>query len=267
VTIVRRNRTGVLSVVWFAVLCAIGLAYLTGLRLLEVTNLGAVLVMWYLPIALVIGAGAEELAAVVRKRAASWLPGLLAGLTAVAGMLTASPHVMVTEPYRFFVTPADVTAMGWIASHTPAGAVFAVNTNFWLPEAPMGTDGGYWIPYFTGRDTTAGPMIYNEGDRAYRDRVVELSRAAEDTAEDPSRVEALRELGVDYLYVGPKGDFSGTPLDPDAIASEAGVARVYDRDEVTILAIANNGSLGTARTRERVLHPPFRLPALLQPPR
>ena len=117
--VLRRNRLVILTLAWFVILLAIGLAYLTGLRLLEVTNMGAVLMMWYLPIALIIGAAAAELnkwlAARQRARAA---PAILA-VALLAGFVGSHSEVMKVEDYRYFMTPADEAAMNWIRANTP----------------------------------------------------------------------------------------------------------------------------------------------------
>ncbi len=112
-----------------------------------------------------------------------------------------------------------------------------MNTYFWLPHAPHGTDGGYWIPYFTGRQTTASTMLSIEASRAYQASVVEMSRAEEGLETDVAALETLRQLGVDYIYIGPRGDFSGPGLDAARISQAKGVSVVYQRDGVSILHI------------------------------
>ncbi len=235
--LIRRNRLVLLVVVWFASLMAIGLAYLTGQQLLEVTNFGAVLVMWYLPIALIIGAAVEELAHWLTARRYAWARSAIVAVTLLAGFVGSHSEVMKLEPYRFFVTAADVAAMDWIRANTPPDARFAINTYFWLPRAPHGTDGGYWIPYFTGRQTTASAMLFSEGTPEYREEVYQWSKAAERLTEDAAALDDLRALGVDYVYIGPQGNFSGPALRPTRLSKEPGVERVYQQDGVTILRI------------------------------
>lgn len=235
--LVRRNRLVLLTLAWFALLLMIGLAYLTGVRLLEVTNLGAVLIVWYLPIALIIGAAAEELSRWLTVRQVTWGTAAILVVTLLAGFVGSHTEVLKLEDYRYFVTPADEAAMNWIRDNTPPDARFAVNTYFWQPRAVIGTDGGYWIPYFTGRQTTAGAMLTDEGSPEYRAEIYRLSKAAEKLAEDVTALDELRALGVDYVYIGAKGNFSGPALKPARLSKEPGVERVYQQDGVTILRI------------------------------
>lgn len=235
--LIRRNRLALLMVVWGVSLLAIGLAYLTGQRLLEITNLGAVLVMWYLPIALIIGAAAAELARRLAGRRYAWATNAVIAVALLAGFVGSHSEVMTVEPYRYFLTSADVAAMDWIRNNTPPEARFAINTYFWQPRAPIGTDGGYWIPYFTGRQTTASAMLFSEGTPAYREEIYQLSKAAQRLAEDAAALDELRALGVSYVYMGPQGNFSGPALPPTRLSQEPGVEQVYQQDGVTILRI------------------------------
>ena len=65
-------------------------------------------------------------------------------------------------------TGEDIAAMEWIRGHTEPDALFAVNTYFWLPHHPHGTDAGYWIPYFTGRQMTAAVMLLSGATPEYK---------------------------------------------------------------------------------------------------
>lgn len=233
----RRNRLVMLTLLWSVSLMAIGLAYLTGQGLLEITNLGAVLMMWYLPIAMIIGAAAEELVRWLLARGYTRANTVVVATVLLAGFVGSHSEVMKLEPYRFFVTDADVAAMDWIRANTSPEALFAINTHFWLPHTPLGTDGGYWIPYFTGRQTTAGAMLFSEGTAGYRAKIDRLSQAAEHVSEDPTALDELRALGVDYVYIGSQGDFDGVALKPTRLSKEPGVERVYQKDGVTILRI------------------------------
>lgn len=61
--IVRRNRLAALSVGWVLALLALGHTYLLNIPVLNLTNLGAVLIMLYLPMGLLLGAAVQELLA------------------------------------------------------------------------------------------------------------------------------------------------------------------------------------------------------------
>ncbi|MGC9396642.1 MAG: hypothetical protein ACP5J4_17495 [Anaerolineae bacterium] len=240
---VRRNKLIFVIALWVALLLLIGNLHVLGIRLLNFTNLGAVLVMLYLPIGLIVGTGLYELGNWWRAgstRLRLWL--VLAGVVGL-GFIGAYDRIADRvygnfEPYRFFVTPGDVVAMEWIKTNTPEDALFAVNTYFWLPYAPHGTDAGYWIPYFTNRKITVGTMLNHLGTWEYHSHIVEVSRSVEKIAQDPaSALNALRAFGVDYIYIGKLGDFSGTGLDASRLIAAEGAALVYQQDNVYIFQI------------------------------
>lgn len=237
VGLLRRNSIVVISLIWTLYLFVLGYAYVLQIPLLNITNLGAVLIMLYLPVGLVIGAAAEELIGLVPPPRRRPFSAAVLGIVLLAGLLAAPARVTEVEPYRFFVTPADVAAMDWITYNTPPDAYFAVNTYFWLSTAPHGTDAGYWIPYLTGRQTTAGMMNSLHGTEEHWRGVVAMSAAAKQVESDPAGVEALRALGVDYIYIGRKGNFQPPGLNAEILKQIASLRLVYERDGVAIFAI------------------------------
>jgi hypothetical protein len=235
----RRNKLVIASLVWIILLWLIGNTYLLGVPLLNLTNLGAILIMLYLPIGLVIGSAVEELSGLFEPHQRLWMTNAIFGLVLAASFVASHVRVTEIEPYRYFVTPADVAAMNWIKANTPRDALFAVNTTFWLPRAPHGTDGGYWIPYFTGRQTTASVMLLSEASPDYQSSIVEMSRAEERLETDYSALGDLHKLGVDYVYIGQRGDFSGQGLDAARLKQMTDVVPVYEHDGVSILQIGS----------------------------
>lgn len=227
-----------LMLLWTAELIALGNLYRLGIPALQfITNLGAILIMLYLPLGIVIGAATERVTALTRRHRPRWnLAPPLAALALVSGFVGSHLRVMELEPYRYFVTPADIPAMQWIKDHTPPDARFAINTYFWLPQAPHGTDAGYWIPYFTGRSTTAGVMINHLGSREYVHRITRLSHAVEQLATQNTAA-PLQELGVDYVYLGKMGNFAAPPLDAAQLQQNPALTLVYNADGVSIWQI------------------------------
>jgi hypothetical protein len=238
----RRNRLAIASLAWAIMLWLIGNTYLLGVPLLDLTNMGAVLIMLYLPIGLIIGTAAEELIRLFEPRRRMRMTNVILGLVLAASFVASHVRVTEIEPYRYFVTLADATAMDWIKANTPRDARFAVNTTFWLPREPHGTDGGYWIPYFTGRQTTASVMLLGEASPDYQSSIVEMSRAEERLEKDNSALGDLHKLGVDYIYIGQRGDFSGQGLNAARLKQMTGVIPVYEHDGVSILQIGSADS-------------------------
>ncbi|HET7376510.1 MAG TPA: hypothetical protein VFK30_07370, partial [Anaerolineae bacterium] len=234
---IRRNKLALVIIVWTALVLSIGEAYLLNVPLLAVTNLGAVLIMLYLPISLALGVGVEELLRWTRGAWRGRAVSFTMAMVSVAAFVGSHTAVMQVEPYRYVVTEADMTAMAWINGHTPTDAWFAVNTTFWTPDAPMGTDAGYWIPYFTQRSTTASSNLFSLGSKEYADRIRHMSQAAADLATNNAALDTLRELGVTYIYIGAKGNFDGPGLVPKKIRQVSGIDVVYQQNGVTILRI------------------------------
>lgn len=230
----RRNPLTVFALAWMILLLLEGGAYRLGIPALMFTNLGAVLILLYLPIGLLVGTGGEAL---VQWTPPRWRRGVVAALMVImllAALPAARLRVTQLEPYRFFVTAADVAAMTWIQTHIPPDARFAVNTEFWLPNVAHGTDAGYWIPYFTQRETTAGVMIMR-GD--YLQQVADWSRAVVRLETDPSAVSQLYDMGVEYIYLGARGHFGRPGLNLESLQQWPGLHLLYEHDGVAILQI------------------------------
>lgn len=235
--LLRLNKLVIASLLWVVTLCFIGYAHILGLPVLAVTNLGAIMIMMYLPIGLIVGSAAEQAPALLWPHWRGRITQLAIALVLVVSF--AASHVRVTEIelYRHFITPEDVAAMDWIRENTPADALFAVNTYFWLPRSPHGTDAGYWIPYFTGRQTTVGTMLAFVESSEYRENLVLMSRAVEQLEVDNTSLVELQAMGVDYVYIGKNGDFSGPGLSAAQLAQAENVKALYQRAGVTILEV------------------------------
>jgi hypothetical protein len=225
----RRNRIAALFTAWSVVLLALGEAHVLGVPLLNVTNLGAVLILLYLPASLVAAAGVGELLAWTRAGAGTITAVLLAFL--VLGAFGARDRVRQLEPSRFFVTDADLRAIDWLGRQHMSLGVGGIRATFWLPRAPHGVDAGYWIPYLIGRRTTVGPMIANLAPQ-YTNWMVEMSRHV-GKAPDEESLRWLWQRGVRYLYLGALGD----PAEAERLAGARYLTRRYAEDGVVIFEL------------------------------
>lgn len=235
--LVRRNQIVIVSLLWTLVLFLFGNGYAVGIPILGFTNMGAILIMFYLPIGLIIGAAVEELIRLAKPEWRLKVIRVLAALGLAMAFVASHTRVADLEPYRFFITPEDVQAMRWINQNTPYDAIFAVNTVFWLPKAPHGTDAGYWIPYFTGRQTTTGAMLLNLATEEYRSNIIEMSHAVEGLETDNAALERLQELGVQYVYIGQRGNFAGPGLNAAQLHCTGLAIQVYQDGGVSIFRI------------------------------
>jgi hypothetical protein len=229
VALIRRATLGVAMLGWIALTVAF---YAMQARhpAFDIMNPGFVMLMLYLPAGVLFGAAIHE--AAPRAAAASrWTLVLMLVAAAAAVPTTLS----IAEPYRFFVTRADERAMAWIRRETSPDAIFAVNTTSWVPGIVHGTDAGYFIPYFTGRRTTAGCLLPGQFRRAALQ-----SEPVEGLQRGDDRIVDLITLGVTHIYIGAKGHYAGTGLDPARLRSHPELSVVYDRRGVVVLAIKGN---------------------------
>ena len=159
---------------------------------------------------------------------------VLAAAVLLGGLLAMPARVNDIEAFRYFVTPNDVDAMHWIQANTPEDALFTVNTHFWTPALPHGTDAGYWIPYFTGRKITAGVMLLNLAPYDYQIKILNLSRTEQRLATDLNALTELQAQGVNYIYIGERGNFDGLGLKAEQLKQSNKLEVVYQKGNVFI---------------------------------
>ncbi|MBN1878176.1 MAG: hypothetical protein JXA33_28410 [Anaerolineae bacterium] len=234
--VLRRSRA-LDQVHWVVLLPLLGLAYQLKISWLRVTNLSGILIMFYLPLAVVVGdtigwlLDHPHLPRVLRSA------GLLL-LTSLFCLNEAYARAITVEPFRYFLTQEDVTAMAWIRENVPTDAVFAINTYFWLPHAPHGADGGYWLPYFAERQTTAGTMLNNLGSAAYQETIMYRSQQVKRLESgDATALHDLRALGVTHIYLGARPHFAGGGLSRTALLQMNALILIYDQGGVAIFAL------------------------------
>jgi hypothetical protein len=232
-----RNTLIYIQLIWAVLLVLVGNLYLLNVPALNFTNLGAVLIMLYIPMSIIIGAGfVEVLRRLPRKYLRPVRVILIASILAAALPATFLRATTV-ESYRHFVSEQDMVAMQWIDKNVPADATFAINTYKWLPRFFHGTDAGYWIPYFTQREIVTTAMLSTGLSREYRDHIQARSEAAEALETDLSALSTLHNLGVEYIYIGANGDFSGPGLRVDYLTQSDAVQLLYGQGGTAILKI------------------------------
>jgi len=141
--LVRKNSMVKLSLLWAIGLYLLGNAYLLKIRVLDITNLPAALLAFYLPIGLIVGSAVQELLESVRISWRQTFERIVLVVLFLSGFCASHARVADIVSYRYWITRADLEAMEWIKANTPSDAVFAINTYFWLPNAVCGADAGY----------------------------------------------------------------------------------------------------------------------------
>lgn len=235
--LLKRHKLVIINLVWVALLVVVGNLYLLNIPALNVTNFGAILIMLYLPIGIIIGAGVESGLTLLPEMWRQRITAVILLFVLIAAIPAARQRATTVELYRHFVTEDDVAAMNWIKENVPEGATFAINTYFWFPTFAHGTDAGYWIPYFTGHHIVTSSMLTQGLSTAYRERVLAASQAAEALETDVTAVTDLYNMGVYYIYAGARGDFSGPGIPVDTLAQSDLVEMVYRQGNTAVFRI------------------------------
>jgi hypothetical protein len=238
--LIFRNRIVFMILIWVAFLSLGANAYLLNVPVLAFTNPFGILVILYLPIAILVGSAFGVLFDQLDKHGLKSLSSALLVISLLSGLWFLPLRINGIDTVRYFMTGADEQAMEWIRSNTPEDALIAVNTFLWMGTSPQGTDGGYWIPYFTGRQTTASTMLFSLGPDDYVKDVQQESFIVEAFETDPTRIHDLCATGADYVYIGRMGDYSSQGLTPELLDQVSGDRLVYDEDGVSIYQICIN---------------------------
>ncbi len=215
----------------------------------------AVLIAAYIPAAVLIGAAGgwalEDLRGAAEAHSAPpALVGLvgvtLAFFVAAAGLWGTPRQLRLVDPQQFsLATRADLRAMEWIRQNTPPNARFLVNSMFaYGGSLVVGTDGGWWIPLETLRQSTQPPLNYGTENGVtpdYRARINETVRTIIDQGlTHPDTLNMLKERGVGYVYIGQQQGLvnSSQPLlDLQTLQNDPHFSPVYHQDRVWIFEI------------------------------
>jgi hypothetical protein len=167
----------------------------------------AVVIFFYIPVALLIGWGASRVLESLQRRshlavaAAAMLIAGLAGWGALQQSRMVQPvYVMLTRP--------DLDAMDWVREHTPEDAVFLVQGfRVYGGLTAVGADGGWWLPLLTERANSMPPQyaLVNEAPDPpdYSQSVVELTATLETHRLDsPTALAELCRFGITHIYIG-----------------------------------------------------------------
>lgn len=232
----RRLRRAALTLLfWLLALAAEGFLYRLNIPRLAFTNMTSIMLMAYLPAGLCIGWLAEALTYYVQKAFGLNLASFFLFLAVVVGYSASLDRMSGIEISRQFMTSADERAMQWIVANTEPTDSFAINSMLWNTDQAQGTDAGYWIPYFTERETNTGVMISDLGSQAaqqteFTEDVIGLYEPQPDLA-------PLCSDGFDYIYSGKAVPYDGKDFDIDRLAKLPGTSLVFDQDGVQILRI------------------------------
>jgi hypothetical protein len=241
----RGRWRGLTLVGWSALVWLSANPYLIGLNGAGLITSFAVLIASYLVLA-PLAAAAIDIGCEWATRsppAAQLLTRAQLLVGALVVLWSASWQQRIAAPMFEIFTPADQQAMDWIRRATPPDTAFFVNSfTAYGGSLYVGSDGGWWLPFMSGRRSSLPPITYGSeaGEQPDYARAVNATNAAiqRDPVDTPATIAALRAAGYAYLYDGPTA--VGLPpgqteyIDPDALARSPLYELVYQQGGVTI---------------------------------
>lgn len=218
----KRRRTRPLLFVFsiLATWCAVTLVLVNTTHLQFATNTSAAITA-FVPVCLAAGALIAWVFARVQRVA---LPVIVI-VCCVIGVMTLSD---VINPATIIANDADVAALRWLSTSTPASSAIAGRVQPWYGGAFIGVDGAYWSSVLADRRSLPPPSLYGWSGSyggmelflaRWRDEYPFMTRA--------TLAEAKR-LGMTHVYFG-----RGVPAEAPAKTGNV----VYARDGITIVAI------------------------------
>jgi hypothetical protein len=204
----RRDRRALILPIAFAALFALSFAG-------EFLPASSVILIGFLPIALLIGDLArilyERTAAASNRTAVAWSACIF-----IVGALGARGAINIVNPATILFAEPDQNAMAWIRENTETRARFLINSDAWIGPHDVPTDGGWWIPFLTGRATD------------YINRAV----LADESSRAPARW--IADHHIDFVYLGRR---AGMLRKSDFLNAPDQYALVYNQDGVMIFRV------------------------------
>ncbi len=237
----RRQWRGLVLVGWAALAWLSANPYLLGLAGAGIITNFTVVIGAYLVLAPLAGAA---LAAIWEWAGqVSFAPRLVEYVQVLAGVALLlwglNWQQRIVAPQFQLFTPADEQAMAWICRETPRESRFFVNSFLAFGNTLYaGSDGGWWLPFMSGRQSNLPPLTYGSevGAQPYYWRNVNTTNAAiqQHPPASPEAAAALRAAGFTYLYDGPAASPSGEYINPTQLARSPLYELVYSQGGVTI---------------------------------
>ncbi len=146
------------------------------------------------------------------------------------------------NPAYMLYTPADDRAAAWIRQETePDAQIFVNSFSAYSNTLYAGSDGGWWLPFMTGRQTNLPPITYGSEaaeDPEYRYLVNQFNAEIQAAPIDAAvTAERLKAAGYDYLYNGPAANPPAEYLDPARIDASPLYEQVYQHAGATVWRI------------------------------
>jgi hypothetical protein len=241
VALARRNWRIGLCVAWSALLILVVVPYVFGLPGAGVIASFTSYIGLYISVIPL----AAYLLGLLHERLSAWRPlaGAIVGIGALLGLSVWGvrwQEQLVETRFQLFTT-ADELAMDWIRNNTPPDARFVVNMfPAYGDSLVVGSDGGWWIPLLTQRQTTLPPITYGSERAAvpgFARRINSFAKSLRDNPLPSDEAIALcREHGIRYIYSGAQSE-QIDKFDVEKLRESPALQVVYEEDGVVIFEI------------------------------
>lgn len=245
----RKREVAYVSVWWLIILLAANPAWLNLPGTGTLSNF-AVFIASYLPAAILLGAGIGwfiDRNLIKRKGSNRFLSYAFGLILLVAGLLGGWQRLADVQIDQFaLATRPDIQAFEWIRENTPKDAKFVVNYFFsYLDQLIVGSDGGWWLPLLTQRQTNLPPLTYGIEDSSGNEYLESTNNLAKDIQRDGiTDIQVLDQLvgnGFEYIYIGQRQGEVNNPgpvvLDAEVLSQDPHFQMVYRHDKVWIFKI------------------------------
>jgi hypothetical protein len=252
----REKGVALISVWWFIILIITNPQWLGLPGSGAITNF-TIFIAAYIPASILIGYAAGRFIHsviypqfIIGKGHYSYRAAFLLGVFFIfllIGIWGAKQRLKDVQPAKYaLVTRPDIRAANWIQANSEKNERYLVNSFFAFDGTVIvGSDGGWWLPLLSGKNTTLPPInyIFEEGTRPdYQEWVKTLT--AEIQSKGINHPDVLAELiarGITNIYIGQQGG-SVNYAGPQAINSEDLLSSpyyqpVYHQDQVWIFAV------------------------------
>jgi len=206
----QRERAVILTALWVIIAALVANPTILGFPSTWLINNASLAISLFVPLAILGGyflASLQSPTSNLQPPASNlkWL--ILTIVIALVALWGAGGMLAIVNPSTVLATQDDVAAMDWIRRHVPSDARFLINVRHWQGGTYVGTDGGYWIPLLTGRDTILPPAIYIYGSAEYVKGINDLAEAvvAIESFDEESTRQLLEDSGVTHVYIGARG--------------------------------------------------------------
>lgn len=243
----RRDKRVLLIVGWWFTVVLMANPNWIGLPGAGLLSNFAVFIAMYIPASLVIGTAFTWLLNPLRSEKPVFADTLGVALVIVAILLCARSRLNDVQPdLHAMATRQDIRAMDWIRKNTPPESRILVNAFFaYGGSTIVGSDGGWWIPYFTMRKISVPPMPYVSEKGPFADYVPYVNSLRQMIEEKgyihPQVIAELKARGYEYAYIGDKQgrvNYTGpVVMEPKVMIDSGYYEAVYHKGNVWILRI------------------------------